>query len=148
MSKKQKTYFLLAVVILVWGAVAVQIYRYYEPSSTIPFNTVQKFKPKTPIKKVDYTIKPDYRDPFLGKLYKKPKPKVKRKQPKPEIVFPTISYHGVINGENKTYIISIDGSQEIFKVKDIFKGVELIRGNEKEITMKFQGKTKKYPIRR
>jgi len=146
MNKKQKTYFLLGAVILVWGAVGVQMYRYYEPSPSVSFKKIQKFRPKATTQKIDYTITPNYRDPFLGKLYVKPKPKVQRKQAKPEVIFPSITYHGIINGEKKAYIISIDGNQEIFKLNDVFKGVELVKGSEKEITLKFQGKRKKYSI--
>jgi hypothetical protein len=150
MSKNQKTYLLLFAVAIVWGAVGFQFFNYYDsdvPEMDIPI--AEKFVPNQPTKSESYTIQPDYRDPFLGKLYKKPKPKPKKRivKPKPQVVFPSIAYNGIIkSGKDNTFIITINGSQEIFKVKQAFKGVELIRGNDKEVTLKFQGATKKYPI--
>jgi hypothetical protein len=151
MKKNHKTYLLLAAVVIVWGAIGFQIYRYYAPESEeIPVTTSQKFIPeKTEITK-DYTITPDYRDPFLGKLYRKPTPKKKKKiipKPKPQVIFPNITYNGIIQGTGQnTFIISINGKQEIFQKGQVMKGVELLRGSANEITVKYQGETKKYPI--
>ena len=66
MNKKQKTYVLLVAVIIIWGAVIVQIIRYTAPDA--PRIIEQKaimFSPK-PIQKAEsYTIEPNYRDPFF-----------------------------------------------------------------------------------
>lgn len=150
MNKKQKTYLLLLAVLVVWGAVGFQIYSYSNPEIPVSEMPIaRKFVPK-PIETTEgYSIQPDYRDPFLGKLYKKPttKPKRKKIKAKPPVVFPAISYNGVIKaGKKYTYLITINGSQEIFKAKQVSKGVELLRGNDQEVTLKYQGETKKYLI--
>lgn len=148
MNKNQKTYVLLAAVVVIWGAIGYQIYGYLNPSTPeIPPTVSERFTPKGQVKEVTYTIKPDYRDPFFGKIYRKPKPKKKKVHSKQQIIFPSISYDGIVNnGNTKTFLISINGSQEIFKVKDRMSGVELIKGNNQEITLKYKGETKKYSI--
>ena len=150
MTKNQKTYLLLAAVVIVWGAIGYQVYSHYTPDvPDLPTNISQKFVPDKTQKVENYTIQPDYRDPFLGKIYKKPKPKVKKvvRKPKPQVVFPNISYNGIIKGANENaFIISINGSQEIFQKGKVMKGVELVKGDGNEITVKFKGITKKYPI--
>jgi hypothetical protein len=150
MSKNQKTYLLLLVVVIVWGAVGFQFYNYYNPDvPEVRMADSNGFVPMKQTEVTSYTIEPNYRDPFLGKLYKKPKPKSKKRivQPKPKVVFPSITYNGIIkSGKDYTFIISINGSQEIYKLKQVIKGVELIRGNDKEVKLKYQGATKTYPI--
>ena len=150
MNKNQKTYLLLAAVIIVWGAIGFQVYGYLNPS-TSDVNPIigERFIPNEEIENVTYNISPDYRDPFFGKIYRKPKPKVKKKKiiQKQKVVFPRISYDGVISNDgNKTFLISINGVQEIFTVKQSIGGVELIRGNNNEVTLKYKGSTKKYSL--
>ena len=147
MSKNQKTSLLLLTVVLTWGAIGFQIYsRYYPEIPELRKPKIQKFAVENTSNEESYTIQPDYRDPFLGKMYQKPQPKVKKKVPKPTVLFPSISYHGVIKGENTAYIIAIDGSQEIFQVKETIKGVTLVEGNDKEVTLAYQKAVRKYPI--
>ena len=149
MSKNQKTYLLLLAVALVWGAIGYQIYSRYNPDTPVVETQIAStFIPNKKKEVENYTINPDYRDPFLGKIYRKPKPKVKQAVQKPQVVFPPITYNGIIKGETKAFIISINGQEEIFKLKQVIKGVELIRGNDNEIIIKYQGERKKYPILR
>ena len=150
MSKNQKTYLLLLAVVIIWGAVGLQIYNYANPDEPEPDVLVaQKFVPKVVDKTESYSIQPDYRDPFFGKLYKKPVPKPTRKKvkSKPPVVFPNIAYNGVIKaGKKRTYLITIGTSQVIFAPKQVIKGVELVRGNDTEVTLKYQGEKRKFPI--
>ena len=148
MTKNQKTYLLLIAVVVVWGSVGVRIFNQIESDAPVIIRSNAKFIPKGQKEKIDYTILPNYRDPFLGKLYVKPKPKVRKKTVvnKPLVVFPNIQYNGVINGDTKTFIITIDGGQRLFEVGDVIKGVELVKGNNKEVTLRYQKKTKKYSI--
>ncbi len=151
MSKNQKTYLLLAAVVIVWGAIGFQIFGYLNPTTSDVGPVIsERFIPNQTIKEVSYTIEPNYRDPFFGKIYRRPKPKpvVKRKIQKEPVIFPTISYDGVIsNGSNKTFLISINGVQEIFKLKQTVGGIELLKGGNEEITLKYKGSTKKYSLR-
>ncbi len=148
MSKNQKTYLLLLAVLLVWGAVGYRIYLSYNPDQPEEQSVSPvQFTPIKTEKSLAYTITPDYRDPFLGKIYKK-KVAVKKAKTalKPVVTFPNITYHGVIKGEKKAYIISIDGKQEIFQLKQAFKGVLLVKASDKEVSLKYQGEVKKYLI--
>lgn len=146
MSKNQKTYLLLFAVLLVWGAIGFQFFQHYNPSVQEQVKPQAiSFKPQKQQEAVSYNIQPDYRDPFLGKLYKKPTLKKKRiVQPKSKVVFPNITYNGSINGTKKAYIISINGSQEVFRVKQTMKGITLVKGNENEVILKYKGEKKKF----
>ena len=148
MSKNQKTYLLLVAVVIVWGAIGFQIYSYMDPEDYRPtIISATKYTPPKGEKTTEYTIQPDYRDPFLGKIYRKETHKKKvKKTPKPPVIFPKISYNGVIKGAKSAYIITIGGTQEIFQLKQTIKGITLIRANENEVVLKYQKETKKYPI--
>ena len=146
MNKNQKTYLLLFAVALVWGAIGYQFFTRYKINDPV-ITTNQVVKPYQQEKKqaVNYTIQPDYRDPFLGKIYRKKHPVNKKiTSSKPKVIFPKILYNGSINGSTKSYIISINGVQEVFQLKQTMKGITLVKANEREITLKYQGETKKY----
>ena len=147
MNKNQKTYLLLFAVALIWGAIGYQFYKGYNPDvPEIPINTSSRFIPEKYKKETSYTINPEYRDPFTGKLYRKPVKIKKRNTPKPQVVFPPILYKGVITGSKKSYIISIGGQSQIFQMKQTISGVTLIKESNKIITVKYQNKTKKYTL--
>lgn len=146
MKKNQKTYLLLVVVVIVWGTIGYQIYQAYsgQEITTAEIHQPRRTNYQASIAQNDYQIEPDYRDPFLGKIYRKPKPKKRVKVQKPPVVFPNIVYKGVINGETDSYIISINGIQEIFALKQEIKGVKLVRAYQKTVVLQYQKETKKY----
>lgn len=147
MSKNQKTYLLLFAVALVWGAIGYQFYKGYNPDvPEIAINTSSRFTPEKYNKQASYTINPEYRDPFTGKLYRKPVKIKKKSTPKPQVVFPAILYKGVITGSKKSYIISIGGNSQIFQMKQTISGVTLIKESKKSITVKYQNETRKYSL--
>jgi hypothetical protein len=150
MNKNTKTVILLAVVVIVWGAIGYQIYLNYHPSQGESLAaTSMSFTPKQHIVKNSYSITVNYRDPFTGKKYKKPTPKkriLKKEPPKPEIIFPSIVFMGIIEGTKKTYIISINNTQEIFQLNDTFQDITLLAANEKRITLRYQNSTKNYTL--
>lgn len=140
MSKQQKTYLLLVLVISIWGLIGYNIYSYKNPVVEITTPVTNKsFVEKKRIPEIKALNLSNYRDPFLGKIVKNKKNR-NLKQPKTQINFPTIIYHGLVNANNvKSYIISINNQQEIFKVRKSFNRVKLISGNSKEILVEFQG---------
>ena len=148
MSKNQKTYLLLIVLVLVWGAIGYEIYSYMSPEEDeLSMISSTKYIPPKSEKAVEYTIQPDYRDPFLGKIYRKKVAKKKvKKLSKAAVIFPNIRYNGIIKGAKNAYIITINGTQEIFQLKQSFKGITLVRANDVEIVLEYQKETKKYPI--
>ena len=150
MNKNTKTTVLLIVVIIVWGTIGYQIYLNYHPSQGESLAaTSMSFTPKQHIVKNSYSITANYRDPFTGKKYKKPvvkKPTIRKQLPKPEIIFPRILFMGMIEGAKKTYIISINNTQEIFQLNDTFLNITLVAANKKSITIRYQNSTKNYTL--
>lgn len=150
MNKNTKTTLLLIVVIIVWGTIGYQIYlNYHSAQGEILELPKMPYISKQSIVKNTYTITANYRDPFTGKKYKKPElkqPILKKELPKPEIIFPSIVFMGIIEGTKKTYIISINNTQEIFQLNDTFQDITLLAANEKRITIRYQNSTKNYTL--
>ncbi len=147
MSKNQKTYLLLFAVALVWGSIGYQFYKGYNPDiSEIEVGSPVLFKPESYKKVTSYIITPDYRDPFTGKIYKKPTQLKKKIATKATVVFPAIVFKGIIKGSKNSYIISINGNDQIFQLKQTILGVTLVGSKQKNITVKYQNQTKNYTL--
>ncbi|MBL4604155.1 MAG: hypothetical protein JKY02_00370 [Flavobacteriaceae bacterium] len=147
MNKNQKTYLLLFAVAIVWGAIGYQFYKNYNPD--IPVVVERSTTRYVPLKKNtqdSYTISPDYRDPFLGKIYRKKIVKIKKGVPKPKVIFPKIVFKGIVNGNKRSYIIEINGIQEVFVLKQRFQGITLVKATSTSIKMKCLGEVKEYTI--
>ncbi len=145
MKNRNRTYLLLVAVIAVWGTIGYRLFSGMNPStpeSAVVTNTDFKriYTEKGELK----TIQPDYRDPFLGKVYRKKKKQVpvKRVVKKNPIVFPPIQYIGIISGNTNSFIIQINGRQEIFRKDQTIQGVTLKKGDEKNIVIQFKGESK------
>jgi len=147
MKNKKNIYFLLPVVIIVWGLLVYKIIGGLNPSAqqTKTTEAIGQFNPKTIKQTSSFTIKTDYRDPFLGTFEKKKRKIIKRKNTpivkKESIPFPTIVYKGIVSpkGKNeKVFLIIVNGQQHLFKRSAVFNDVKLLKGNAKEITVLFQ----------
>ncbi len=150
MKKKGKTYILLTVVLGIWGAIGYQIFSKLSPDNSpmVATNSDISFTPKQTIEKDTFSINAEHRDPFLGKPYQlkqvsnRKKRVLKKKDP---IVFPAITYRGVISKQNSAqniYIIDIRGTQQLFKIGKTIHEVKLLKGNKKSITISFKGERK------
>lgn len=149
MKKKQKTYVLLTAVLFIWGAIGFQFFKRLYPATTeiTATSVINTFKKREIQQVVFYSLQQEYRDPFLGG-YPKPKrvtKKVKKVTSKPEVIFPKITYNGIIQGRKSSasFIITINGKQEILEKGDITNEVTLVKGNGEEITIRYKGETKK-----
>ena len=105
MKNKKNIYFLLPAVLVVWGLLGYRIFSAVQPKSiNTDLNASQlAFTPHNFKESESFTIKADYRDPFLGtinKVHKKPKkrPKAKTEQ-EPKKPFPQIHYKGLVSGQ-------------------------------------------------
>ena len=149
-------YFLIPTVLFIWGFIGYKIVKTINPSGemVITENNLVEFIPDK-IKEVEkFTIKADYRDPFLGKLTTKKAPKktsnqsVKRREP--EVVFPDMVYNGIITpketGRSVVYFVSINKIQYLLSIGKQVEGVKLLKGSSKEITVRFQNKNKTFSI--
>lgn len=142
MNKKQKTAFLLVLVIGIWGLIGYNIYRYLNPEEPVFEKQIQKnhiIKEGSKLK--DSLTISSYRDPFLGII--KTKRKSSNSQSSTIINFPIVIYHGLVNGNNmKSYIISVQNQQEIVKIGETFLNVKLISANAKQIAVAHKGTRK------
>ena len=143
MTKQQKIVGLLVAVLIVWGAIGYQIFMSLHPNSGITAIEVKStFTPQKYTEKEFYTIKEPYRDPFLGKF---PSTKVIRinKAKKLTVVFPSIVYNGIISGNSsQSYILTINGRQEVFKLKDTLNEVTLLKATVEEVMISYKGNKK------
>lgn len=150
MNKKNRTYILITAVVAVWGTIGYKIYSNLNPSMP---NT--KAVGETQFKRIEkrasekIEIQPNYRDPFLGKLYREKKKtvKVKKTVRKDPVQFPPMNFIGIIEGKSTSYIIQINNQQEIFKLGQTFQGVTLKSAKSKEITVKYKGVLKTILLR-
>lgn len=142
MNKQQKTYGLLIAVLVIWGLIGYQIYIRLNPSTPeLEAFTVQNtFKKQQVFETSFYEVKDEYRDPFLGGFPKKKMRKKRIVKPKEIVHFPRIIYNGVIEGStSKSYILTINNSQELVKLGQEIQGVKLVTANTKEAIVKFKG---------
>lgn len=151
MKKQQKTYLLLAGVLIIWGVIGYQIFSQLNPIEKTSFinNKETEFVPVKRIEQEKYIVKANYRDPFLGKTHsnKRVKPGNNTAKKKEIIPFPSVVYTGIVEGKlAKSYIITVNGKQEILKINQTFDNITLLRANGKEATIKFNSVIKKVSI--
>ena len=150
MKKNQKTYLLLTVVIGIWGLIAFKILNAAnpEPAKMGPIASNEVFVPKKIKHRDTFSIKADYRDPFLGTIVanKKVKKKVAPKK-KVEKAIPQkkISYTGFITdgaSKQKIFFVTIEGQQHMMGLNETVQEVKLVRGSKDKITVRCNGKTR------
>jgi len=140
---------LLAAVLGIWGTIGFKMVNGLSPD--LPEKRMQTFdvafNPKTQTQTDTFSIKMIQRDPFLGTLtYKKNnstatvkktiKANTKTNQPK-------ISYSGLIKKQStsdQVFVVTIGNKQHLLKQGQIADSVRLVRGNSKEISVKYKNK--------
>lgn len=154
MNKKRNTYILLAAVLAIWGFIGYRVLRTLNPKQE-PSPVMDKsvsFQPEALKKQEAFAVSVHKRDPFLGTITKPkkktaPKPTVRTEIP-PEMEVP-VYYAGMVKDDKsreKIYFVQIDGMQQLMHINDEINGVKLVRGNEQEITILYNGKRKNIPI--
>ena len=142
MTKQTKTYTLLIAVLGIWGTIGYQIYQRMNPNvPQIKELKVQNTFQKIPIAETSvYKLREEYRDPFLGGYPKKKITVVNKTSKTP---FPNVSYNGTIQiGKRNSYILTINGKQDILKKGDIFEKVKLIKADKEKAVVRFLRETK------
>ncbi len=146
MTKKTKTYILLAAVLSIWGLIGYKIIFAVNPSaSTVPETQVDvAFKPEQH-KVIDtFSIHTAERDPFLGTLLVKKVKKAKVSKAA-KVDWIPVQYHGSItkNDKNsKIFIVSINNTQYLMKKGQVIHDVKLVKGNDTGVTMRYKGMVK------
>lgn len=146
MKNRTKTYLLLVFVLAIWGIVGYKILSTLnpEPPKLVSNAFDVSFNPKTNTVLETFSIQTANRDPFLGTLLVKKKPQIK-KQIAPKVEWVPISYHGSVTqqqSKNKVFVVSINNKQSLMKIGQTIKDVKLIRGNNREIVVRYKNNTK------
>ncbi|MBL4664087.1 MAG: hypothetical protein JKY22_11175 [Flavobacteriaceae bacterium] len=147
-KNKTTSYILILIVASLWGAL---IYKFakdlsddviQQPTSqTISYNA-----PKTSDKE-KFDLIPIDKDPFLGTLYQSKTKTTFKASKNTSVNWPQIIYKGWIEGEkNSTFIVQINGQDQIFNRGEEFIGVKLVRGNSKKVTLSYEGTTKDFKL--
>ena len=154
MKNKKNIYILFPAVILIWSILIYKIVAATKPmKAELQVETAQ-FKPLQLQESATFTVNTNYRDPFLGTISQKKKVKPKKRtvkvaKQKPKVPFPKIIYKGVVSSKGKksqVFLIAINGQQFFFKRNQTQNEVKLLRGNSKEVVLKFQGQQQTFPI--
>ncbi|MFW5852299.1 MAG: hypothetical protein ACOCWB_08750 [Bacteroidota bacterium] len=159
MKKKNVTYLLLVIVIVVWGIILYKIYEYIstdsDKSSPMAIDTTS-FQ-ETTIPTDTFSLSLDYQDPFLKKqlnyrtkpsLTKKHSHTPKKTQPKitkqtiQKTIWPHITYDGMIRSDetnlallqinNQSYIIALGEEEKNIHVKQLFQDSILLLYKDEE----------------
>lgn len=148
MTKNQKTYALLAVVLTVWGILGFKIVKGMGPNiaEKEEIHLGRPYVAKTVAKRKTISIAANYRDPFLGTPPKNvgPKSKVKPNKVKSKPPKKNIAYSGSVaqNGTKKRmFFVTINGQQHIMAKNQKINEVTLLWGNRESIKVKYPGHT-------
>jgi hypothetical protein len=155
MKNKTITYLLIGIVILVWGWIFYKIFSSFHASGSSPqLEIISHQQPRDeqqPIK--EFSLKANYRDPFLGKDYREvvPQKKSDRTKLKPEIKvdpIPTINwsfirYMGLIKNPDsgkKIALISVHNKELMISEGETISEVKCIKHYRDSIKVSYQGK--------
>lgn len=135
-------------------AIAIMLFNYFgEDEIVVPEpDLVSQFQPKTIKEKDTFSIQKVDRDPFLGTLTNKKNTNYKIVKNVKAIIkdpIPTITFGGVIKNQESSeqvYVVNINNKQYVLKKGQVVDKVKLLRGNAKEIAVKYNNKTITIPI--
>lgn len=127
MKNKATTYFMVAVVAIIWGIVVYKIFFNTDSDATEEILLPVKAMVKDTSKVETYELLADYRDPFLTSagrpLMRDTAARVKKVEPKPVVqkmvAWPTVGYKGVITSKSKKLgIVIINNAQKLVEPGD------------------------------
>ncbi len=148
---KKALYILLPIVAFIWGAIIFQVVGAFTDEDPVVTDTTEVMVAPLETKERDtFTIGMIERDPFLGTLYKPKKEKISNSIiKKAPLIWPSIKYKGVVSGQNSKnaiYLIEINGTDQLMKLRQTISEVTLVKGLSKSIRLKYKGKTKDFKI--
>ncbi|HBI00704.1 MAG TPA: hypothetical protein PLL09_01160 [Flavobacterium sp.] len=156
MKNKKTIYILLPIVLFIWGMLIYQFFSYSTSESTIPDFEPNLTNKLEKIEQIDtFTIDINYRDPFLGKIYKEQKDKksnstVQIKSIEPEgILWPDIKYKGIVSDtkdKTKVFLIVIGGKNCLMRIGQTQNEITLKGGNKNEVKLKYKNFTDTFLI--
>lgn len=146
MKSKKSIYVLLPIVVLIWGALIYKFFSFNGDNESIQLSNDFSAKPFA-LGKVDtFSINVNYRDPFLGKIYRPNTVKVKKRASnpaKPEvIVWPQIQYKGIVSdnqGKTKIFMLIINGQTFLMRKGAVENEVLLKDGDRNTVDLIYRG---------
>ena len=152
MKKKNISYVLFPVVILIWGYVAYLIF-YPKPEeiSSVVY-TSEKIQ-KIALQKDSFKLQLNYPDPFLANQVQNRKIKEENKQDqkepvkpkqvaKPVVKWPSVSYKGMVKNQSsekqEIALIAIENKEQLIRVGDIYSEIELVFLDKDSIQLQFK----------
>lgn len=158
MKVKKNTYILLAAALFVWGMI---IYKVFMALYGGPEENEQTFaapaNSETEKAEDSVVLFLNYRDPFLGttSISTEEEPVAEYKpvvtadknisQPKEEIVWPKVTYHGLIfsrTSQNYVGILKINGKEICLKENQQSGGITLLKAEKNQAKVKFKNEIK------
>ncbi len=152
MKNRNNSFLLVLVVILVWGIIGYKVYKVKYPSNESFHieNSTTAFIPEEIIEAKQFTIKLNYRDPFLGNLEEKKQKNKSKYILNKSITFPKIYYKGMLSSKGKVsktiFFVMINGKELFLSAGEQEEGVKLLKGSHKEIKVSFKNIKKTIPI--
>lgn len=150
MKNKKSIFFLLAIVLLIWGGVLYQFSSFSNTDDAM-LNTATDFniKPFKLKERKTFSVNVNYRDPFLGKMYApqqasktKSTSKIKKApQVQEPIVWPTILYKGIVSDtkeKNRIFMLVIAGQSFFMKKGDTENEIYLKDGDKESVFVKYK----------
>lgn len=148
MKSKKSIYVLLPLVLLIWGLLIYQFFSFSSAESN--FSEIEPsidFKPSELTKIDTFSLDVNYRDPFLGKMYKdskKEKGGERKKTPsRPAVnfVWPDIKYKGIVSDmkdTKKVFLLAINGKNFLMKAGETQNEVTLKKGDRNRVTLSYK----------
>jgi hypothetical protein len=156
MKNKKSIYFLLPLVLVIWGLL---IYKFVTYRTSIP--DVPTFQPdltQRPIQLAEhdtFSINTDYRDPFLGKLYKTSELRrstdqtIKQKVSQKIDVWPDVRYKGIVSdvkSKKRIFLVVVNGRNNMMQIGQTKDEVMLKSGDSKEVVLVYKKNVKRIKI--
>ncbi len=146
MKNTKITYLLIGIVILIWGIIVFRLVSTVTDDHTTKTKYSNNIARKEKEINENYKLKLNYRDPFLGKSYKKELPKRKIIK-KPIITVPTINLDGIQlkgvirNNKHKIAIVNFNGQEQLIKEGDTYNNIRFVKYYNDSIVL-MVGKTR------
>lgn len=154
MKNKKSIYILLPLVLFIWGAVMYQLFS-FSSSEDMPtmVSSEISLKPIKVSKRDSVVINTNYRDPFLGKVYrseivKSTKKKLVSKKVE-ALVWPTIQYKGIVSDtkeKSKIFMLVINNQTHLMKKGQTENEIYLKEGDRESVYLKYKGELNLFMI--
>lgn len=149
MKNKKMTYLLLVLTVLLWGGVVYRIVSYTGNDSPIPQSAVKEVS-MSRADTLDFSLKLDYRDPFLNTGRKQEVAGLRkgsnRVMSKPVPEPPVFKYKGLIRNKKNIYaVIESEGSVETVSKHTPIDGYRVLAINPDSLVVEKNGR--KYSVK-